>query len=103
MTCPVHGQIFYARPRRALVTLHRNVTMVPQRSSVSVMAKKEIQFRPMFGFTGDKPRPAASVTPTYSDKDELIAQLRASLAVLEAKDAERKAKQRERTKKVRAK
>ncbi len=67
------------------------------------MAKKEISFRPMYGFnapaSGVPNQPklvrvgetavTRSPTMTEADKDELIRQLRASLAELKAKTAAR--------------
>ena len=73
------------------------------------MGKTSFVYRPMFGFGMSQKEKTAPDTPP-SDNAELINQLRASLAALEARnkelearEAERKAKTRERVAKSRAK
>lgn len=70
------------------------------------MPKKDLPttIRQMHGF-GTNPVKLAQTFPQQEAlaKDKLIAELRASLAQLEAIEAVRKAKQRDRTAKVRAK
>lgn len=72
------------------------------------MTKKELPttIRQMHGFSSVNPakmHTARELLGRDEAKDKLIAELRASLAQLEATEAARKAKQRDRTAKVRAK
>ena len=71
------------------------------------MAKKEITFRPMFGFTDRPPtQTLAEATRKYRDepsKDQIIAELRAKIAELEAKEEKRRIASRESMRKKRAK
>ena len=90
------------------------------------MAKKEIVHRPMYGFAAGHPRAAQAeatkrvigseivdrvieASPFLQSlrapqtKDEIIAQLRASLALLEAKEEKRRIASRESMRKKRAK
>ncbi len=74
--------------------------------------KKEITYRPMFGFSA-KPKAKPDLIPlgpgfgfvekAPDPKDALIAQLRASLALLEAKEEKRRIVSREAMRKKRAK
>ena len=79
------------------------------------MTKKELTYRPMFGF--DASKPIKRIPPVYHvpdfgslpgppkrepSKDEVIADLRAKLAVYEAREAKRRESARKGMKKKRA-
>lgn len=69
------------------------------------MTKKDLPttIRRMHGFNPANMHTAREILGRDEAKDKLIAELRASLAQLEAADKARRAKQRDRTAKVRAK
>ena len=69
------------------------------------MTKKEINFRPMFGFDSPKQSLAALLRESRDtpSKDEIIAELRAKLAVYEAREAKRRESAKAGMKKLRAK
>ncbi len=65
--------------------------------------KKEITYRPMFGYEDVSRKITPIEKLREEDKDETIRQLRASLALLEAKDEKRRTVARETMRKKRAK